>query len=216
VSKKFFTLIYGDQIRTAPETKIVPAGSLSTLMDSEEILEQVKKDADKYRDEVIKENETIKENAFKDGYEEGFKQWADHVVKLEQEIEKVHQELQELAVPVALKAAKKIVGREIELDPEVIVNIVLDNIKAVAQHKKITIYVNKKDLDILEKNKPEIKKHFESLESLSIRERNDVQPGGCIIETEVGIINGQMEHRWTVLEKAFANLMSSKSPAKKE
>lgn len=209
--KKFFSLIYGDQISLAPETKIIPAGSLSTLMDSEDVLEHIKDDAEKFRDETIKEAEKFKENAFKEGYEDGFKQWAEHVVKLEKEIENVHKELQDLIIPVALKAAKKIVGREIELNPEAIVDIVSSNLKAVSQHKKITIYVNKKDLDIIEKNRPRIKEVFESLESLSIRERNDIEPGGCIIETEIGIINGQMDHRWSILEKAFENLMKKKN-----
>jgi type III secretion protein L len=211
VSKKFFSLIYGDQILLAPETKIIPAGSLSTLMDSEDVLEHIKKDAEKFRDETIQEAEKYKENAFKEGYEDGFKQWAEHVVKLEQEIENVHKELRDLVIPVALKAAKKIVDREIELNPEAIVDIVSSNLKAVSQHKKITIYVNKRDLDIIEKNRPRIKDLFESLESLSIRERSDIEPGGCIIESEIGIINGQMDHRWKVLEKAFEKLMTTKS-----
>ena len=151
MSKKFFTLIYGDQIHIAPETKIVPSGSLSTLMDSGEVLTHIKKDAEKFREEIVKEVEKIKEFSYKDGYESGFKQWAAHVARLEKEIENVHKELQDLALPVALKAAKKIVGREIELNPETIVDIVVANIKAVAQHKRITIYINKDDHEALEK-----------------------------------------------------------------
>lgn len=215
MSKKFFTLIYGDQIHLAPETKVIQAGALSTLMDAEQVIEHIKQDAENFRDETIKEAEKYKENAFKEGYEEGFKQWAEHVVRVENEIKKVQEELKKLIIPVALTAAKKIVGREIELNQDTIVDIVSSNIKAVSQHKKIVIYVNRKDLDIIEKNRPRIKELFESLESLTIRERNDIEPGGCIIETEIGIINGQMEHRWHILEKALGNLAQANAPTTK-
>jgi type III secretion protein L len=69
--------------------------------------------------------------------------------------------------------------------------------------------VNKKELDILEKHKQRLRDLFEHLEGLSIRPREDIAPGGCVIETEIGIINAQMDHRWQVLEKAFEALMKT-------
>lgn len=213
MSKKFFTLIYGDQIRAAPKTKIIPADNLSTLQEASQVLERIKQDAEKYRSQVAKECEELKEHAFKEGYDDGFKQWAEHLTHFEKQLKSLRTEMQQVIIPIALTAAKKIVGREIELSEQTIVDIVASNLKAVSQHKRIIIYVNKKELDILEKNKMRLRDLFEHLESLSIRPRDDISPGGCIIETEVGIINAQFEHRWQVLEKAFEALLKT-SPEK--
>ena len=101
-------------------------------------------------------------------------------------------------------------GREIELSEDLIVDIVASNLKAVLQHKKITIYVNKKEIESLEKHKQQLRDLFENLESFSIRPRDDIAPGGCVIETEIGIINAQMEHRWQVLEQAFNAMTAPK------
>lgn len=210
MSKKLFTLIYGDRILVAPKEKIIPAEELSTLQNATEVLEHIHLDAERYRMQVTKEGEQLKENAFKDGYENGFKQWAEHLMEFEKKLEDLHKEMQQAVIPIALKAAKKMVGREIELSEETIVDIVASNLKAVGQHKKITIFVNKKELDVLEKNKSRLRELFENLESLSIRPRDDIAPGGCVIETEVGIINAQMEHRWHILEKAFEALTKAK------
>lgn len=209
MSKKLFTLIHGDRILVAPKNKIISAEELSTLQNAVEVLQNIKDDAEKYRMQVTKDSEQIKENAFKEGYQDGFKQWTEQLAQFEKNLEDLHKEMQQAIIPIALKAAKKIVGREIELSEETIVDIVASNLKAVAQHKKITIYVNKKELDILEKNKPRLRDMFEHLESLSIRARDDITPGGCVIETEIGIINAQMEHRWKVLEKAFEALLKT-------
>ncbi len=211
MSKKFFSLIQDGAIHLAPNKKILPQREFSLLQEGAEILERIKKEAEAYRLQVIKECEQIKENAFKAGYEEGFEQWAAHLVAFETQIKKMQKETQQMIIPVALTAAKKMVGRELELSEATIVDIVASNLKAVAQHKRITIYVNKKDVALLEQHKSRLRELFEHLESLSIRPREDVQPGGCMIETEVGIINAQMDHRWQILEKAFEKLQTKPS-----
>ena len=130
-------------------------------------------------------------------------EWTESLSALEKEIRSVHDELKKLIIPVALKAAKKIIGKEVELHPDVVTDIVASTLKAVSQHKKITVYVSKKDLDLLEQQKGRLKDMFESLESFSLKERSDIEPGGCIIESEIGIVNGQMTHRLDLLTQAF-------------
>lgn len=214
MSKKFFSLIYGDKNKIVSNQRIIPAESIGQLLDAQEALSKVKDDVERYKLEVTQECEKLKVKAQQAGFEEGYQKWAEYIAKLEEEIIKVRQELEKLLIPVALKAAKKIVGREIELSEDTIVDIVSNALKAVSQHKKITIYVNKKDLDPLEHSRARLKEVFESLEVLSLRERSDISRGGCVIETEGGIINAQLENQWNALERAFATLM--KSPAHKE
>ncbi len=205
-SKKLFSLIYGDTIRQATADKIVPAEDISKLLTAEEVLQTVMSEADKYRKAVIEECEALKEHAQKEGFQEGYEQWTVHLAKMEEEIATVREEMQKLIFPVSLKAAKIMVSSELALQPAAILNIVSTALKSVAQHKKIVIYVNKNDLEMLESNKGKIKQIFESLESLSIRDRDDVEQGGCIIETEGGIINAQLKDRWRNLESAFESL----------
>lgn len=205
-SNKLFSLIHEGGLKVAPKNKVLPAKAFSTLLSAAEVLKKVKEDAEQYRREVVEECEQLKEVAQHEGFEAGFQQWVEKIAQIEGEIIQVRREMEKMVVPVALKAAKKIVSREIELSENVILDIVSANLKAVAQHKRVIIYVNKKDLAFVEENKPKLKTLFEHLESLSVRERSDVQPGGCIIETEVGIINAQLENRWRVLEAAFEKM----------
>lgn len=207
--KKLFSLIYGNKNAVSATSKILPAENIGQLLDAKEVLDKVNVDAEQYRLDVAKECETLKAHAQQEGFAAGFQQWAEHVAKLEKEIIKVREDLEKLLIPVALKAAKKIVGREIELSEDAIVDIVSNSLKSVSQHKKITIYVNKKDLESLEKGRPKLKAIFESLEALSVRERGDIIRGGCIIETEGGIINAQLENQWNAIEKAFTHLMKN-------
>jgi len=205
-AKKYFTLINKVPVQKASGSPVIPNEDFCTLLDSKELLETVQQDAATYKKEISKELEAVKEQGFREGFEEGYKAWVEQVSYLEEEVKRVHDELIKLVMPISLKAAKKIVSKELETSPDTILSIVSNVLKSVAQHKKIVLYVNKNDFEIIESNKAQLKQLFEQLESFSIREREDVDQGGCVIETEVGIINAQIENRWRNLEVAFESL----------
>ena len=204
---KLFNLINGNEIHIAPGQSIVPSEIFSQLMDAKELIDTVKKDAEEYKKQVLAESEKQKEQAFKEGFIEGLEKWSQQIAYMEDEIKKVYRDVEKVAVPLALKTAKKIIGREIELDPSTVSDIVANQLKAVSEHKKIIVYVNKHDLEVLEKDKKRFESIFSKLESLSIQINQDVQPNGCIIETEQGIINAQIENQWKILERVFENML---------
>ncbi|MCB1113669.1 MAG: HrpE/YscL family type III secretion apparatus protein [Chlamydiia bacterium] len=214
MSKKLFTLIKGGEIHVEPETKIIPKDKLGAVISSEEVLQTIKEDARKYRKDVADEIETIKAKAKKDGYQDGFKEWAEAIARLEHEIKSIRKEYEKILVPVALKSVEKILGRELESNENTIMDILKSTLKAVSTHKKITLYVSPKEKGVVEKNKEELKKLFEVLEVFQIREREDIEPGGSVIETEGGIINAQVSNQLEILERAFKKLFTPKDAAK--
>lgn len=212
---KFFSLIDRTKsLHPAPKTRIVPQEAFSALLSADEMLGEVQKDALEYRNKVAKECEEIKEAASKEGFEAGQLKWTELLQGLEEERTRARKELEDSLVPLALAAVKKIVGRELELKPETVVDIVATALKAVTTHKKVTIYVNRGDLEWVEREKPRFKALFENLQILSIAPREDVQPGGCVIETEVGIINAQLPHQLDALEGAFRSFFEAKREAR--
>jgi type III secretion protein L len=200
---KFFSLLNKEEVRIVPGKKVIPAAEFSTLKEAHEILQQVKGEAIEYKRKVVAEIELIKETAFQEGFQEGLKSLNAHLFALDQEMKEIRKEVQKSILPLTLKAARKILGEELALKPERIVDIIITALKPVTQHRKVIVYVNRSDLETLEAHKPEIKKIFERLESFSLQERSDIEPGGCIIETEAGIINAQLENQWRALESAF-------------
>ncbi len=204
---KYFSLFSKKQVHTAPQKKIIPAKEFQTLLNAKEVLDQVKEDAKNYKEEVTQECETLKEHSERQGFQVGLEKVNDHVLKLDQLLKALTVEMHKKILPLALKAARKILGEELKTHPDRIVEIVLQSLKPVMQHHKIIIYANKSDIDILEAKKAKIRKILEQVESFSIQERSDVEPGGCVIETEAGIINAQLENQWRALEAAFESFM---------
>lgn len=200
---KYFSLLSGDDVHIAPGQKIVPAKEFSTLKEAAEILHQVKNEAEEFKKNTLVEAEKIKELAFQEGFQDALTSLNKHIVLLDNALKEIREDVQKRILPIALKAARKIMGEELKLHPDRIVDILCQSLKPVTQHRRITIYVNRADLEFVEAAKPKLKKMFERLENLSIQERADIEPGGCIIETEAGIINAQLENQWRALESAF-------------
>lgn len=205
--KKFFSLISNREVRLKPGQKIIPEQEFSTLKEANEILKTVRGEAAEFKKKVAEEAEKTKELAFEEGFQEGLASLNKHLFALDKELKELREDIQKKILPLSLKAARKIIGEELKIHPDRIVDIVLTSLKPVTQHRKIIIYVNKNDLNALEESRPKIRKIFEHLESLSIQERDDIEPGGCMIETEAGIINAQLENQWRALESAFESFM---------
>lgn len=200
---KQFSLLDEKKVHPATNKKVIKAEEFSTLVDAHEILEETKKQSEAYRHEVAKECELLREAAEKAGFEEGLSKWNAMIAELENKITSVRDEMNKTIVPLALAAVEKILGKELKERPEAIVDLISSALKPVSQHRRITIYVNPQDHEIVEKNRPRIREIFEHLETLSIAPRADVGQGGVIIETEAGIINAQLESQLRALENAF-------------
>lgn len=207
---KFFSLIYQGDVHPSDNQKVISADTYSILASAQQILEKAQEDAISYKREVEEECQLLREKAKEEGLQEGLEKFHEHAIAFDGYVKEMRHEMHKQILSLALQTAKKIVARELKQSPEAIVDIVLKALEPVTQNHRITIYVNKADKEILEKHKPEIKEIFEKVEVLSIQERPDIQNGGCIIETESGIINAEIENQWRALEAAFDRYMKQK------
>ncbi len=200
---RLFALIEGGQVHPASNKKVIHSEDFSTLVSAHDLLEKTRNDRVALQERAEKEAEELKKKGYEEGYQEGLTQLNENILALDNEKKRLRHEMNQLILPLALKAAKKIVAGELKANPETIVDIVLQAIAPVLQNRKITIYVNKADKEILETEKPRLKEKLEQLELLMIKEREDISPGGCMIETETGIINATIENQWRGIEAAF-------------
>ena len=150
---KYFSLVYSGEIHRGEDDKVIPGEEFSELLKAIDVLDKAKKDVKTYLDQNKKECEKYLEEANQAGFNQGLTEFNKQIIHYEQKMKQFEHELQKLVLPLALKAAKKIVGRELEMNPETIVDIVRQNLKPVTQNHHIKIYVSKQDLDILEKEK---------------------------------------------------------------
>ncbi|QVE49460.1 HrpE/YscL family type III secretion apparatus protein [Chlamydia crocodili] len=208
---KFFSLIFKHD-EVAPNKKILSPEAFSALLDAKELLDKTKEDSESYTNETKQECEVLRKEAKDQGFKEGSEQWSSQLAYLEKETHDLRNKVKEALVPLAIASVKKILGKELEMHPETIVSIITKALKELTQHKKIIIHVNPKDLPIVEQNRPELKKIVEYADTLIIAPKADVTQGGCVIETEAGIVNAQLDVQLAALEKAFSTILKQQNP----
>ena len=199
-----FTLIKKGEVHTG-KSKVIPEKDATTAIEAEELLRAAREEAEEIIAEAKKDGAKIREQAQKEGFYDGLVKFNDHIHLFEDKVKILRHEMQKAVLPLVLKATKKIVGNELELNPDSVVSIVSESIKSVSQAKVVKLFVNRIDLEVLEKEKATLKSIFEGLESFTIEERNDIDRGSCIIETEKGILNATLENQYRALERAFEN-----------
>ncbi len=205
---ELFSLLSHGNVHLSNKKKVIPAAEFSQLMSASALIERAKESATTYREEIDKECAELKVAAEEEGFSQGLERWSLQLIHFDEQMKLLRLELQKQILPIALKAAKKMVADQLTLAPTLIVDIVMQAMTPALHNRRFVIYVNKADKEILETHKARFKERLEQMESLTIQERGDLSAGGCIIETEKGIINASVERMWDALEKAFMKYMA--------
>ena len=204
--KELFSKI-DSNVQIQAESKIIPSQAFTTLISADDLLATAKKEAEDFREKVKAEALALKEAESERGFSEGMAKWTKQIAELEGAQRALRDEMQKQIIELVIQCGKKILGRELKLSSDAIVDIVSQALKPVATHKHATIFVCKQDAEALEKNKKKLHEELERIETLAIAVRSDIERGGCVIETEAGIINAQLEVLWESLELALSSLM---------
>ena len=188
------------------EGKIIPKEEVEEITRVQKLTEELEQFIE---DEKVRQQEAYeakKIEGFEAGYQEGLIKFNEWILQFDAMTRETKHDAQKSIVPIALKAAQKIVSEQIRLHPETIVSIVKNALSSVSQHKKFRILVSKVDKDALEAGKPELEKVLPQLEVLEIEARSDIAQVVCRIETDKGVINADMDRQWKALEEAFRRM----------
>lgn len=186
--------------------KIIPKDQVEEVIRVQDLAKELEDFIEKEKVRQEEAYEAKKLEGFEAGYQEGLTKFNEWILLFDAMTKETKHEAQKSIVPIALKAAQKIVSEQIRLHPETIVSIVKNALGSVSQHKKFRILVSKADKDAMETNKPELEKVLPQLETLEIEARSDIPQGSCRIETEKGVINADIDRQWKALEEALKRM----------
>lgn len=157
---------------------------------------------------------TIKDNAAKEGYKAGIEKAQNDIMQVKSAIEdflKAKQEVFEYIAPdileISVDIARKIVKHEIEQNPQVILDSILDVLKTISRDEpKITIKVNHAQLELVKESIPEIIASIGLETKTSVIEDDTIELGSCIIQTSNGIVDATIDTQLEIIKEAFKGM----------
>ena len=109
---------------------------------------------------------------------------------------------------LSIKLAKKIIGREIELDNTTVVEIISTALRTARQNELLTVRIHPSDLPLIQAQRERLDPAGRA-RFLDIVADPRVHRGGCIIESESGTVDAQLDTQLRVLERALFARSSS-------
>ncbi|MFC1559482.1 FliH/SctL family protein [Candidatus Margulisiibacteriota bacterium] len=203
-------------IITAPhEINLSPGEDISSVEHKTlELVEHAKTDAQNILDQAMSEAERIKEDSRVAGLEEAKREAEESASdKVREAIETLNEAVQGRKVIIkdaeaeilrlAIKISEQIIRSEVSLHRDVCLNIVSEAISKVNDREQVIVKVSHDDLDHIKKYKDKIAGLVDGVKSLSIVEDSGIEPGGCVIETNLGYVDARISTKLQAIEEAF-------------
>ena len=122
------------------------------------------------------------------------------VAAFDSQTEALDAQLADTMVQTAVMLARQVVRSEIEQRPDLIVQVAQDAVGAVilsARHLRLRL--NPQDLPLVEAGASDLLK----ARGVVLQADAKLQPGGCIVESDLGQVDARIEARWAQAAAVF-------------
>lgn len=157
---------------------------------------------------------TIRENAAKEGYKAGLEMAKEDINQVKTAIEgfaRAKEDVFEYIAPdileISIDIARKIVKKEIEQNPQILLDTILDVLKNISREEtKVVIKVNPSQLALTRESVPEIISSTGLEAKTSVISDETIEVGSCIVQTSNGIIDATIDTQLEIIKEAFKGM----------
>ena len=198
--------------------EVVPQPVMPQRPASEAEVKRSKNEAQKIIEAARQESEGIKEEAKEAGRQEGRQEASSRIEEAMEtlnsavkERKKIISDSENEILRLSLKVAEQIIRSEVSLHRDVCLNIVSEAIARISDREQVIVKVNREDAEYLKRYKDRLAGMLDGVKSFSIIEDANIEPGGCVIETNLGFIDARIATKIKSIEEAFKKVSSGKN-----
>ena len=183
----------------SPMPKLVKKESFAAMSEAAGILDAARMQARHILALAEEQRTQVLESARLEGEQDGLRGYLEHVAELDRRAADFYARAEAELLRLSIGIASKIVGVELKTAPEAVVPMVTQALATVRQARRIVIQVHPSQTKLLKAN----------LQKLDLSATCDVQvvgdstlePGGCVIESELGIVDARLSTQLRVIER---------------
>ena len=114
-----------------------------------------------------------------------------------------YQNIESEVVELALAIARKIVCHEVKINRDVVVCVAREALSKVENPGKVKIKMSPADLELIQNTKTQLAKLQDNIQHVTFEASDDIEPGGCFIETDLGDIDARIEKQFQAVAESF-------------
>lgn len=156
----------------------------------------------------------IKQNAYQEGYNLGLQQATSEIENFKNVLgaflgaeDKVFNLIAPNILELSMSIAQKVIKHEAKIDVQIVVDTVMDALKMLSKNEpKIVLRVNPIQVQYLKDTLPEKIKSLGMETKLSVLSDEAITEGGCIIQTNNGMIDATIEAQLGIVQMALRSI----------
>lgn len=191
--------------------------------EAERIISEANMEAARIIEAAEQSHQEIVEAATQDGFNVGYQEGREEAIKENAQLlmettnalNKLHaafpvavKQNEDKLIKLALEISREVIQDELQMKPEIVLKNVERAMGKVSDLEKVLIKVNPLDLDLVLPKQEYFKKLLPDVQDFVITGHYSIERGGCLIETNSGTIDAQVNTQLAVVEEVFQQIRS--------
>jgi len=190
-----------------PTRGVIPRLVVSAAKQAEAIINEARQTADQIiaqarelKDHMASQVETERKKGYDQGHQEGLAQVTEQVTSATHYREKMLQDAEPEVVSMVYQIVEKILGDAVKKGA--IVDIVRQALQE-AIGERVTVRIHPEDLDKVRASETDLKEKLQNIKSLNVVADEQIERGGCAVDTEVGTIDAELSTQLAAIKKSL-------------
>ncbi len=190
-----------------PSSGVIQKGGLTAAGQAELIVREAREAAAQIRAQAKKLLENMetqvsqkKQQGLEQGRQEGLARVTELVTAAETHREKLLQDAEPEFLRMVMQIVEKILGDAVA-EGQVVAVVKRALTEAIGE--RVTVRVHPKDLEKVRTAEPQLKEAIQGLKSLTTVADEEIEAGGCAVDTEVGTIDAQLSTQIAAIKKSL-------------
>ncbi len=192
-----------------PGVDVIRANEYAVMVESSEIIEAARKKSAEILAQALTDAEELRELARREGLEEGKAEVADQLFNAVTASVEQMGKMESGLVDVVVQSIRAILGEFDEHD--LVVRVVGQAIRLVRDEKRVTLRVSLADADTVRNQLEDILARYPGIGRVDVRPDASVAPGGCVMETEMGVIDATLDRQLAIIRDTFHKTLQERT-----
>lgn len=162
----------------------------------------IRAEAEKIKGDIEKAREKARKEGFAAGEAEGKARTTEALVALENKRERFYADAEPEIIRLSVAIAEKVIGATAKERPDVVKDVVRQALER-SIGDRIVVRLNPQDYATVMSENYEFKDVIDRTKRIMFKEDEGIVKGGCVVETEVGTIDAQLETQLEAIKKAL-------------
>jgi type III secretion protein L len=194
------------QAEVVAQGAVIKAGEFAALLSAQDLLARAREEAAAIRAEAQAEYAREKERGYRDGLEQGKAEMAERVVATLSQSNLYFAKLESAIIDVVVKSTRRVIG---ELsDRERVERIVVKALELLRTQNNVRIKVAPAQAEALKARVESLLAAFPRIQVLDVQADPRLPEDGCVLETELGVIDATVETQLRAIQKALSKALS--------